>query len=128
MLKEILLVVVLFYGAKSYATSVSEIPPLKLTPGIERMISGRLDEGLRKEDATQMLEDVLRDIQDTEGPVALNPLTGQPYFIGKSPAKKSEVRPDELKGCVTRTKTTCTGTGKDRVCETDSWEVCVGSD
>lgn len=129
MFKAILLLPILVGITRAYATPV---PQLKLTPEIENMISDRLRGGLRKDDAAEMLRDVLGDIESTDGPLTLDPLTGQPYYdFKKTPAqKRPEVpfRPDELRGCVTKTRTICTGSGKDRECTTDSWEVCVSSD
>lgn len=127
MFKLFLLLSVLVYGTRVYST------PLKLSPEIELMISSKLEEGLRKGDAPKMLEDVLLDVQGTNGPVALDPLTGQPYYsldFTNKPSKKqiTQFRPDELKGCVTKTRTVCVGKGADRECTTDSWEVCVSSD
>src|SRR5688572_17756131 len=85
---------------------------------------------MTQEEAKEVLSGMMEKFKDPTRPVFIDPKTGRPVLVGdlNSGPKKSEDRPDVLKGCVSRTKTVCTGTGKDRTCETVEWEVCVSSD
>ena len=92
--------------ATSHWNNIEAFPlPLKL----ERLIDSKFTPTLGRKDLGNDA-DLLKEILEA---------SNKPEIVGN---------PDELKGCVTKSRTTCTGSGKERECTTDSWEVCVSSD
>lgn len=102
------------YATTAYADPT---PQTKLTMDIERILSERMPSNLKKENAPEVLEEILLDVDGLRKPI----------FVGGKRPPVIPYKPDELRGCITKTRTRCTGTGKDKVCETESWEVCIGS-
>ncbi len=101
---------------------------LTLTPEMEKLIDSKFaGPNFSKEDARWKMEDVLNEVQDNHLPIAVDPKTGLPILDFNDGFRPPQSRPDELRACVTRSRTVCTGSGKDRTCETIEWSVCVGS-
>lgn len=89
---------------------------------------------MTEEEAKEALERMMDNFKNPSKPIFVDPKTGKPILAAdlkpKGPKKPGQPgdRPDALSGCVTRSKTVCTGSGKERSCETIEWEVCVSSD
>lgn len=84
-----------------------------------------------QDDAKKILEDLMSAFnRKKDTPIFIDPKTGKVILAGELSSKDKDGkpkigdRPDALKGCVSRS--TCTGTGKDRECTV--WEVCISSD
>lgn len=99
----------------SFGTSLS---PEVRQSAMEILTSMPDNDEATKEDAEEMLKLMMQKFNHPNSPVFIDPATGR-----KIPKREADGRPDELKGCVTRTS--CHGTGKDRECV--SWEVCIES-
>ncbi len=119
MTKKILLSLLLsLLTATSFATSFS---PIQDHPQAPPLFRGGINIPLTpvlRDDLSIALERLSRDGHDEE---SIRDELGRMIMDAQMDAR--DFSPDMLKGCVT--KMTCTGSGKDRTCE--SWSVCISS-